>query len=126
VLPSVLNKSFVFLAVAIFCSHCTEHQGSTDVTTGNLREIKNPTYQIAPIKTKQKSDSHTIKMDDGLHKAKKSMEPIYDAVEVCKDNNDDAVKIDLNPSYNVSSTIKVDSNVRKDKGSTAKTYQKFK
>ena len=84
---------------------------------------------MVPIKTKQKSDNLTIQMDDDLHKVKKSTEPVYEVVEICKDkesNNDNTVKMHLNPAYNVSSTIKVDSNVHKDKGSTAKTNQKFK
>jgi len=78
---------------------------------------------MVPIKTKQKSDNLTIQMDDDLHKVKKSTEPLYHVVEICKDkqsNNDDTVKMHLNPAYNVSSTV------HKDKGSTAKTNQKFK
>jgi len=68
------------------------------------------------IKTEQK-------MDDSLHKVKKSIEPVYDVVEICKSNHDDdTIKMDLNPSYNVSSTVKLDGNVHKDKGSTELFY----
>jgi len=65
---------------------------------------------MASIKTEQK-------MDDNLRKIKKSIEPVYDVIE--SDNNDDnTIKMNLNPSYNVSSTAKLDGNIHKDKGST--------
>ena len=90
----------------------------------NLQGVRNPNFVMLEIKTEQKSDSlscstnNTIKMVDISHKVN---EPLYEITQIVSDeksNSKDDVKMEVNPSYNVSNVTKVNDNVHKVEGSS--------
>ena len=110
----------------------TKHKGSSklkETTTSNLHEVggkTNPIYEnktVEILENPTDSVRSTIKMDDRLQKGSNDNELLYDVVQIRTDkkpNNEEDIMMNVNPSYNTSSAIKVNDNLRKVKGQPIK------